>query len=329
MKNILKDLYNHKIMTKEEAKNVLFSLTNGSANNSQIASFLTIFLMREITVEELDGFREAMIEMALKLDIDNKNLIDLCGTGGDGKDTFNISTVSSFVVAGAGIKVSKHGNYGVSSSCGSSNIISHFGYIFTNKIENINKSLEKANICFLHAPLFHPSLKNISPIRTELGVKTFFNMLGPMVNPLQPKNQLIGVFNSQIFKLYSHIYNKTDKNYCIVHGIDGYDEISLTGPFKLYSNNYDVILEAKDLKLNSVSPESLVGGKNIKDSASIFLNILKNKSTKEQMDVVLANAGVAIYCAKNLHSIEDGILIAKDSIESGNAYKCFKTLMDI
>ena len=154
-------------------------------------------------------------------------------------------------------------------------------------------------------------------------------MLGPMVNPLQPKNQLIGVFNSQIFRLYSHIYNKTDKNYCIVHGIDGYDEISLTGPFKLYSNNYDVMLEAKDLKLNSVSPESLVGGKNIKDSASIFLNILKNKSTKEQMDVVLANAGVAIYCAKNLHSIEDGILIAKDSIESGNAYKCFKTLMDI
>ena len=161
MKNILKDLYNHKIMTKEEAKNVLFSLTDGSANNSQIASFLTIFLMREITVEELDGFKEAMIEMALKLDIDNENLIDLCGTGGDGKDTFNISTVSSFVVAGAGIKVSKHGNYGVSSSCGSSNIISHFGHTFTNKIENVNMSLEKANFCFLHAPLFHPSLKNV------------------------------------------------------------------------------------------------------------------------------------------------------------------------
>ena len=203
MKNLLKDLYNHKIMSKEEAKCALISLTDGSANSSQISSFLTIFLMRDITSEELDGFREAMIELSLQVDIDGEELIDLCGTGGDSKDTFNISTISSFVVAGAGIKVSKHGNYGVSSSCGSSNIISHLGHKFSNEVDSLKSSLDKSNICFLHAPLFHPSLKNVSPIRSELGVKTFFNMLGPMVNPIQPKSQLVGVFNSNIFRLYS------------------------------------------------------------------------------------------------------------------------------
>ena len=327
MKKLLKNLYNHKIMNKEEAKSALFSLTDGSANSSQIASFLTVFLMRDITVDELDGFKEAMIEMALKLDVDNENLVDLCGTGGDGKDTFNISTVSSFVVAGAGIKVSKHGNYGVSSSCGSSNIISHFGHNFSNNLEHINKSLEKSNICFLHAPLFHLSLKNISPIRSELAVKTFFNMLGPMVNPLQPKSQLIGVFNKKIFQLYSNIYKKSDKNYCIVHSLDGYDEVSLTSPFKLYSNKYDSTFTSKDLNLSNPLSKNLEGGNNIKDSAKIFINILKNESSKEQLNVVLANAGIAIYCSQRLNSINEGISFAKESIESGNAYRCFKSFI--
>jgi len=328
MKNLLKDLYNHKIMNKTEAKNALISLTDGTANISQISSFLTVFLMRDINVEELDGFREAMIELSIKLDIDNDDLIDLCGTGGDGKDTFNISTISSFVVAGSGIKVSKHGNYGVSSSCGSSNIISHLGHNFSNSLDSIKYSLDKSNICFIHAPLFHPSLKNISPIRSELGVKTFFNMLGPMVNPLQPKSQLVGVFNSNIFRLYSHIYDKSKKNYCIVYSIDGYDEISLTGAFKLFSNNNDVMLEPKDLNLDTVNAVNLKGGKNIEESAKIFLNILNNDSTKEQMNVILANAGIAIYCAKKLSSISEGISIAKESIESGNALKCFKSFIE-
>ena len=207
MKNLLKELYNHKIMSKEESKAALISLTDGSANSSQISSFLTVFLMRDITSEELDGFREAMIELSLDVDIDGNELIDLCGTGGDGKDTFNISTISSFVVAGAGIKVAKHGNYGVSSSCGSSNIISHLGHEFSNDVSSLKYSLDKSNICFLHAPLFHPSLKNISPIRSELGVKTFFNMLGPMVNPIQPKSQLVGVFNSNILFYTLRLYH--------------------------------------------------------------------------------------------------------------------------
>ena len=328
MKNLLKDLYNHKIMSKEESKAALISLTDGSANGSQISSFLTVFLMRDITSEELDGFREAMIELSLDVDIDGDELIDLCGTGGDGKDTFNISTISSFVVAGAGIKVAKHGNYGVSSSCGSSNIISHLGHEFSNDISSLKYSLDKSNICFLHAPLFHPSLKNISPVRIELGVKTFFNMLGPMVNPIQPKSQLVGVFNSNIFRLYSHIYSKTNKSYCIVHSIDGYDEVSLTGSFKLFSNNQDLMLEPKDLGFNVIDSVKLSGGKNIKESSKIFLDILKNKGTSEQVDAVLANSGLAIYCAKKLNSIKDGIEIARESLESGKAYNCLKLFIE-
>ena len=328
MKNLLKDLYNHKIMNKDEAKNALILLTNGTANASQISSFLTVFLMRDITSEELDGFREAMIELSTNINIDGSELIDLCGTGGDGKDTFNISTVSSFVVAGAGIKVAKHGNYGVSSSCGSSNIISHLGHKFSNDVDTLRYSLEKSNICFLHAPLFHPSLKNISPIRGELGVKTFFNMLGPMVNPIQPKNQLVGVFNSNIFRLYSHIYSKSDKNYCIVHSIDGYDEISLTSPFKLFSNHSDIMLEPKDLNFDNIEPLSLSGGKNIDESLKIFLNVLKNKGKKEQIDSVLANSGLAIYCAKKLSSINEGVELARESLESGKAYNCLKLFIE-
>ena len=328
MKNLLKDLYNHKIMSKEESKAALISLTDGSANSSQISSFLTVFLLRDITSEELDGFREAMIELSIDVDIDGDELIDLCGTGGDGKDTFNISTISSFVVAGSGIKVAKHGNYGVSSSCGSSNIISHLGHEFSNDISSLKYSLDKSNICFLHAPLFHPSLKNISPVRIELGVKTFFNMLGPMVNPIQPKSQLVGVFNSNIFRLYSHIYSKTDKSYCIVHSIDGYDEVSLTGSFKLFSNNQDLMLEPKDLGFNVIDSVKLSGGKNIKESSKIFLDILKNKGTSEQVDAVLANSGLAIYCAKKLNSIKDGIEIARESLESGKAYNCLKLFIE-
>ena len=328
MKNLLKDLYNHKIMSKEESKAALISLTDGSANSSQISSFLTVFLLRDITSEELDGFREAMIELSIDVDIDGDELIDLCGTGGDGKDTFNISTISSFVVAGSGIKVAKHGNYGVSSSCGSSNIISHLGHEFSNDISSLKYSLDKSNICFLHAPLFHPSLKNISPVRIELGVKTFFNMLGPMVNPIQPKSQLVGVFNSNIFRLYSHIYSKTNKTYCIVHSIDGYDEVSLTGSFKLFSNNQDLMLEPKDLGFNVIDSVKLSGGKNIKESSKIFLDILKNKGTSEQVDAVLANSGLAIYCAKKLNSIRDGIEIARESLESGKAYNCLKLFIE-
>ena len=328
MKKIINKLINYDYLTKEESFKIIINIANGKYNNSQIASFLTIFMMRNVTLEEIEGFRSALLELCISVNLSEFDAIDLCGTGGDGKDTFNISTISSFVVAGAGIRVAKHGNYGVSSSCGSSNIISHLGHEFSNDVSSLKSSLDKSNICFLHAPLFHPSLKNISPIRSELGVKTFFNMLGPMVNPIQPKSQLVGVFNSNIFRLYSNIYSKTDKNYCIVHSIDGYDEVSLTGAFKLYSNNHDIMLEPKDLDFNLINSENLSGGKNIEESSKIFLDILKNYGTREQVDAVLANSGLAIYCAKQLSSIKDGIEIARESLESGKAYSSLKLFIE-
>ena len=198
MKEILNHLTAYKSLDRELAKEVLINLAKGVYNNSQIAAFLTVFTMRSVTVEELSGFKDAMLELCIQLPLEGYEAIDLCGTGGDSKDSFNISTLSSFVVAGAGQNVAKHGNYGVSSVCGSSNLMTYFGYEFTNDRDQLLRDLDNAGICFLHAPLFHPAMKNVAPIRKELGVKTFFNMLGPMVNPSQPKNQLVGVFNLEL-----------------------------------------------------------------------------------------------------------------------------------
>src|SRR5687768_11158876 len=228
MKEILQQLFEQKALTKEAAYNVLVDLGQGRFNQSEMAAFLTVFLMRNITVHELEGFRDALLELCIKPDLGTHEVIDLCGTGGDGKDTFNISTLASFVVAGAGHKVAKHGNYGVSSGCGSSNVMEYLGYTFTNEQDVLRRSLDQAGICFIHAPLFNPAMKTVAPIRKELGVKTFFNMLGPMVNPAQPKNQIVGVFSLELARLYAYLYQDTDKNYTILHAVDGFDEVSLT-----------------------------------------------------------------------------------------------------
>ena len=239
MKQILNRLINQEKITKREAKDVLVNISKGDYNTSQIASFLTVYMMRSVSVDELDGFKEALLELCLAIDLSDYNTIDLCGTGGDGKDTFNISTLASFVTAGAGVKVAKHGNYGVSSTCGSSNVLEFLGVKFTNKQDQLEKSMDKAGICILHAPLFHPAMKNVAPIRRELGVKTFFNMLGPMVNPSFPKNQIVGVFNLELARMYGYLYQNTDKNYAILHDLSGYDEISLTNNTKLITNKED------------------------------------------------------------------------------------------
>ena len=232
MKDILNRLINHETISKEEARNVLVNISAGKYNHSQIAAFLTVYMMRSITLEELEGFRDALLEMCLSTDLAQYDPIDLCGTGGDGKDTFNISTLACFVTAGAGVKVAKHGNYGVSSGCGSSNVMEHLGIKFSNEQDFLKRSMDEAGICFLHAALFHPAMKNVAPIRKELGVKTFFNMLGPMVNPAFPKNQVVGVFSLELARMYAYLYQKTDKNFTILHALDGYDEISLTGNTK-------------------------------------------------------------------------------------------------
>ncbi|WP_303318072.1 anthranilate phosphoribosyltransferase [Flavivirga abyssicola] len=326
MKNLLNRLINHESISSEEAKQVLVNISNGMYNQSQIASFLTVFMMRSITLEELRGFRDALLELCIAIDLKDFNAIDLCGTGGDGKDTFNISTLSSFVSAGAGIKVAKHGNYGVSSACGSSNVMEYLGITFSNDEDFLKRSIDKAGICVLHAPLFHPAMKNVAPIRRELGVKTFFNMLGPMVNPSFPKNQMVGVFNLELLRLYGYLYQNTDKNYSIVHALDGYDEISLTGNTKVISNNSETMFSPEDLGISAISQESIFGGNTVEDAAKIFMNVIQGKGTESQNNVVCANAGLAIATTKQI-SHKEGFEQAKESLLSGKAKASLDTLI--
>jgi anthranilate phosphoribosyltransferase len=325
MKDTLNKLINNDILAKEDAKQILVNMARGDYNTSEIAAFLTVYMMRSVTIEELEGFRDALLELCLAIDLSAYNPIDLCGTGGDGKDTFNISTLASFVTAGAGIKVTKHGNYGVSSTCGSSNVMEFLGIKFSSDINFLEKSIEEAGICVLHAPLFHPAMKNVAPIRKELGVKTFFNMLGPMVNPAFPKNQIVGVFNLELARMYGYLYQNTDKNFTILHALDGYDEISLTGNTKTISNNSEGMLKPSDFGVKAVTTADIAGGESINESAQIFLNILQGKGTEAQNNVVCANAGIAIATVDNLSPIA-GFEKAKESLLSGKALVSLKKL---
>ena len=327
MKQILNRLINQEKISKQEAKDVLVNISNGKYNNSQIASFLTVYMMRSISVDELDGFKEALLELCLHIDLSEFNTVDLCGTGGDGKDTFNISTLSSFVTAGAGVKVSKHGNYGVSSSCGSSNVLEFLGIKFTNKQEILKQSLDQAGICVLHAPLFHPAMKNVATIRQELGVKTFFNMLGPMVNPSFPQNQMVGVFSLELARLYGYLYQNTNKKYAILHDLGGYDEISLTGKAKVISNKEDKIFTPNELNIKTFLASEIKGGLTVKDSAKIFSNILNGNGTEAQNNVVCANSGLAIATVNNL-THQEGFALAEKSLKDKNALKSFTKLLE-
>ncbi len=328
MKNILNRLINHESISSEEAKQVLVNISKSDYNQSQIAAFLTVYMMRSITLEELRGFRDALLELCIPIDLKDFNAIDLCGTGGDGKDTFNISTLASFVTAGAGVKVAKHGNYGVSSACGSSNVMEYLGIKFSNDEDFLKRSIDKAGICVLHAPLFHPAMKNVGPIRRELGVKTFFNMLGPMVNPSFPKNQMVGVFNLELLRLYGYLYQNTNKNYSIVHALDGYDEISLTGPTKVISNHAETMFSPEDLGLSEITQESIFGGNTVEDAAKIFMNVIKGKGTEQQNNVVCANAGLAIATTNKIEH-KKGFELAKDSLLSGKGLKALQTIQKL
>ena len=327
MKHVLNELIDHQSLTKQEARQVLIELASGKYNPSQMSSFMTVYMMRNITVDELEGFRDAMLELCIPVRVD-KPVMDVCGTGGDGKNTFNISTLSSFVVAAAGQPVAKHGNYGVSSACGSSNVLEYFGYQFTNDVDELKRSLDRANICFMHAPLFHPAMKNVAPIRKELGVKTFFNMLGPMVNPAFPSRQLVGVFSLELARQYGYLYQETDKDFVILHGLDGYDEISLTGAFKYFFNKGERIATPDDLGLPQVKYADIAGGNTVEESAKIFLNILQGKGTKQQNAAVIANAAMALFCADQDAGIEPAVAKANEALTSGKAYEVFKKLLN-
>ena len=328
MKSILNRLIQHEELNKNEAYNILIEIAKGKHNQSQISSFLTTYMMRSISLNELEGFRQALIDLCISIDLSEYETIDLCGTGGDGKDTFNISTLSSFVVSGSGIKVAKHGNYGVSSGCGSSNVLEFLGVKFSNNESFIKKSIEKSGICFLHAPLFHPAMKNVAPVRKELGLKTFFNMLGPLVNPSSPKYQLTGVFNLEIARLYGYLFQKTNQIFTILYSLDGYDEISLTDQTRVIQKNKELLISPIDFGIKKLKSNEIVGGNNIKSSAKIFLNVLNGKGSIAQHNVVCANAGMAISTVKNL-SLKEGFEKAKESLNSGKANKAFKKLVEI
>jgi anthranilate phosphoribosyltransferase len=327
MKQILNHLFEHKTFSRQQSKEILMNIAQGKYNNSQMAAFMTAYCMRSITVDELEGFRDAMLELCLPIDLQTGELIDLCGTGGDGKDTFNISTLASFVVAGAGYKVAKHGNYGVSSGCGSSNVMEHLGYRFTNDTDTLRRGVDQANICFLHAPLFHPAMKTVAPIRRELGVKTFFNMLGPLVNPAKPENQLVGVFNLELARVYAYLYQKSTTKYTIVNALEGYDEISLTCDFKTFSAEGEKINTVEGLGFEKLKPSEITGGDTVAASAKIFTDVLNGDGTFAQNNVVLSNAALAIKTIGPGKSFADCYYEAEEALIGKKALNSFNVLL--
>jgi len=329
MKEILQFLFDHKTLSRDDAKMILTNIAQGKYNDPEIASFISVYLMRSITTDELSGFRDALLDLCIPVELNDFNTIDVCGTGGDEKNTFNISTLAAFIIAGAGEYVAKHGNYSVSSSCGSSNVLEYYGYKFTNDTEALKKQIDEAGICFLHAPLFNPAMKNVAPVRKSLRVKTFFNMLGPMVNPAFPKNQMIGVYSLEVARLYNYIYQDTDKSFCIVHSLDGYDEISLTGSFRVLSRDTEQIIQPADIGLEELDESSIYGGTSVGEASKIFLDVLEGKGTKQQNQVVIANAAYGIKTLNPEKSIEQCIESAERSLYDRKALESFKHLTTI
>jgi len=329
MKEILNELYQHKRLSKAEAKQILMDIAAEKYNDAHLSSFMTVFMMRPITVNELAGFREALKALAIKVDFSEFNTIDIVGTGGDGKDTFNISTLTSFIVAGTGQKVAKHGNYSVSSKSGSSDMLESFGYVFTNNEATLKSHLEKANICFLHAPKFHPAMKAVGPTRKALKLKTFFNMLGPLVNPSSPQNSMLGTFNLEVARLYNYILQEEDSNYGIVHALDGYDEISLTSGFKFFTKEGEQLIHPEDVGQQRILQSDIYGGDSVASAAKIFKTILDGKGSDAQNSVVLTNAAFALKIVDANKSFEDAFAEAKDSLFGGKAKRCLEKLVNI
>lgn len=329
MKKILQYLFEHKTLSRDDAKEVLLNISKGIYSDAEIASFTTVFLMRSITIAELMGFRDALIELCVPVDLGGHDVVDIVGTGGDGKNTFNISTLSCFIVAGTGQKVAKHGNYGATSISGSSNVMESLGYHFSNDNSKLKREINEVNICFMHAPLFHPALKVVGPIRRNLGVRTFFNMLGPMVNPALPNVQMVGVYNLEMARIYSYLLQQSDSRFMIIHSLEGYDEISLTGDTKVITNEGEKILSAEYLGKRTVSPEDISGGTSTDEAAEIFLKILKGEGTWAQNAVVIANAAMALYATGNFKNYDECYAESVESLDSGKAYQKFQKLMGI
>ncbi len=324
MKALLERLFAHESLSRDEARQALLRITEGQVPDAQIAAFATVFRMRPLQRQELEGFRDALLERCIRIDLEGRPTIDIVGTGGDGKNTFNISTCSAFVVAGAGYAVSKHGNYGASSVSGSSNVLQHLGYTFTQDADLLRQQLDQAGICFFHAPLFHPALKHVASVRKALGVKTFFNILGPMVNPAQPTYQLLGTFSLELSRMYQYVLQGQRKKFTVVHALDGYDEVSLTGPVQVRTHFSEQRLSPKEMGLPQYRTEELSGGHSVADAARIFVQILEGRSTPAQRDVVLANAAWAIHTIKSEQLLADCLAEARESLHSGRALQVLK-----
>ncbi len=327
MKKILQYLFEHKTLSYQQAKDVLLGIGKSSYNEHEVTAFMTVFLMRSITIEELQGFRDALLELCVKVDMNGYNVMDIVGTGGDGKNTFNISTLSSFIVAGAGQKVAKHGNYGASSISGSSNVMEQLGYKFKNDIDKLKQEVEQTNICFLHAPMFHPALKAVGTIRKNLGVRTFFNMLGPMVNPAEPSYQLVGVYNLEMARIYNYLLQQTGKPFTVIHSLDGYDEISLTNDTKVITKEGESIKTPQQLGKRMVTAQDIYGGNSVEEAAKIFKTIIKGEGTFAQNAVVLANSAMALHCTGNYATYDDAYNAAVTSLESKAAYNSLQKLI--
>jgi anthranilate phosphoribosyltransferase len=329
MKKILNHLFEHKTLSREEARDVLVAMSEGKYNESELAAFITVYLMRSITIDELLGFRDALLSLAVKVDLKEPKVMDIVGTGGDGKNTFNISTLACFIVAGTGKKVAKHGNYGASSISGSSNVMEQLGYRFTNDVDRLRRELATANICFLHAPLFHPALKVVGPIRKNLGVRTFFNMLGPLVNPASPETQLIGVYSLEMARIYNYVLQNSGRAFTIIHGLDGYDEISLTNDTKVITEQGEKIYSPRELGKWLVIAEDLSGGATLEEAAGIFRNVISGNGTWAQNAAVLANAAMALMGTGEYTSYDDAYQHAVDSLESGAAQQSLEKLLSL
>ncbi len=327
MKEILIKLLESQQLNRAEAGVLMHGIANGDVNDAQKAAVLSAFIMRSISLEELLGFRDAILELAHKVNILDGQAIDVCGTGGDGKDTFNISTLTAFIIAGAGIPVAKHGNYGISSSSGSSNVMEYYGYRFSHDGDKLKREVDISNICFMHAPLFHPALKAVGGVRKQLGVKTFFNILGPLVNPASPKFQMSGVFSIEAGRIFSYLLQRENKQYVVLFSLDGYDEVSLTSPIKVFTPLGEDLLTPESFRMPYNKPESLYGGQSVAEAAEVFMDVLKNKGTIQQTNAVLANAGLAIQCYNNHLTLTDAVDLARESLVSGKALESFTRLI--
>jgi len=329
MKQILNHLFEHQFLSSEEAAEIMLNIGSGKYNEYQIAAFMSVFLMRSITVDELAGFQKALLDLCHRVDLSEFDPIDIVGTGGDAKNTFNISTISCVVLAGAGYKVAKHGNYGATSVSGSSNAMEQHGVKFTTDVDKLKRSIEKSNMAYLHAPMFNAALKTVAPIRKALGVRTFFNLMGPLVSPVKPRRQCLGVYNLKMARLYEYTYQQTGVDFAIIHSLDGYDELSLTGDMKIVRNTGEEVVKPTDLGFQTVKPEELFGGETVEKASELFDSVLSNTCSDAQKNVVLANSAVAIQVIDPKLSFADAVAIARESLDSGQALKSFRTFIEL